>query len=77
MDHEAGTETQRKLGDAVRRLRERAGFSQEQLAEHSGLHRTYVSQLERGHRNATVGTLVKLAAALSVTVAGLMAEAGL
>ena len=36
------------LGNAIARLRESVGISQEELAERAGIHRTYVSQLERG-----------------------------
>ena len=41
-------------------------MSQEELAEASGTHRTYVSQLERGIRNPTVTVLARLAIALKV-----------
>ena len=54
------------LAASVRRLREQHGWSQEELAERSGLHRTYISGLERAARNPTVAVLVKIADAFEV-----------
>ncbi len=48
----------------LRELRRASGLSQEELADRAGLHRTYVSAVERGERNLTVASLEKLAAAL-------------
>jgi transcriptional regulator with XRE-family HTH domain len=56
----------RRVGLNVRRIREQRGWSQEELAFESGLHRTYISGVERGIRNPTVTVLEKIAAALSV-----------
>lgn len=50
----------------VKTERIRQGLSQEQLAEKSELHRTYISFLERGKRNLTLNTAEKLAIALNV-----------
>lgn len=52
---------------SLRRLRRRAGLSQEQLAARASLHRTEVGFLERGHRVPRIDTFVKLAAALEVS----------
>lgn len=60
-DHEA-------LGEAVRRLRTRAGLSQEQLAERMATDLTQVGGIERGIRNPSYTTLVRLAAALDTRV---------
>lgn len=65
------------LGDAVADRRRKAGLSQEQLAAESGLHRTYIGGIERGERNPTVSTLVKLSAALGESPSSLMRRAGL
>lgn len=54
------------LGNAIRTLRRAQGLSQERLALEAGLDRAYVGTIERGQRNATYGTLLKLAATLGV-----------
>jgi transcriptional regulator with XRE-family HTH domain len=64
----------RKFGASLASRRHEAGFSQERLANISGLHRTYIGGLERGERNPTVATLVALAAALDCSVAELVEE---
>lgn len=56
----------RRLGSNIRRLRKEKGWSQEQFADEAGIHRTYVSDLERGSRNPTVRVLDKLARPLGV-----------
>lgn len=50
-----------RLGKNVRRLREEQGWSQEDYADRAGIHRTYVSDIERGRRNPTVTVVEKLA----------------
>jgi transcriptional regulator with XRE-family HTH domain len=65
------------LGAAVVQLRRKADLTQEALAENSGLHLTHVGGIERGVRNPSYSTLVKLAAGLGVslgTVASLADE---
>ncbi|MDZ5698676.1 helix-turn-helix transcriptional regulator [Chelativorans sp. M5D2P16] len=58
----------RKLvGRNARRIREKAGLTQEQLAEISGFSQQYISGLEKGRRNPTIVTLYELAAALHVS----------
>lgn len=63
------------FGATVRRLREARGWSQERLAEHAGLNRTYVGEIERGTVIASIVTVDKLASALGVSVAELLAAA--
>ena len=57
----------RRFGEKVRELRIKKGLSQEELAELSGLHRTYISSLELGKRNVSLINIYALANALSVT----------
>jgi transcriptional regulator with XRE-family HTH domain len=58
----------RKLvGANVRRIRQKKGLTQEQLAEISGFSQQYISGLEQGRRNPTVVTLYELASALGVS----------
>ncbi len=66
-------DVRRRVGLNVRRLREASGRSQEEFAFDAGMHRTYVSGIERGVRNPTVTVLEKLAIALKVTLAELVA----
>ena len=59
-------DVRKKVGANVRHYREKAEVSQEELGERSGLHRTYISGVERGVRNPTVLVLAKIAKALGV-----------
>jgi transcriptional regulator with XRE-family HTH domain len=67
------------FGTAVRRRREELGLSQEALGFRAKIHRTYVSDVERGARNPTVKVIWKLADALETEPSRLfsVAEAGL
>lgn len=60
------------VGRNVRKFRDANDLSQEELADLSGLHRTYVSGVERGVRNPTVMILEKLATALGTRPAALL-----
>jgi transcriptional regulator with XRE-family HTH domain len=55
-----------RLGTNLREARERLGFTQEQVADRSGVHATEVSRIERGKRDPKVSTLERLAAAVEV-----------
>lgn len=65
-------EIQRRLAKNLVRLREERGWSQEDLADEAGLHRTYVSGIERRVRNPTVLVLERLAKALRVPASTLL-----
>jgi transcriptional regulator with XRE-family HTH domain len=54
------------IGDRLRTYRTRAGLNQEELAEKAGVHPTYIGQLERGEKNATLETVEKIARALDL-----------
>ena len=60
------------LGEVVRERRLALGISQEELAEKSGLHRTYVSDVERGLRNLTLGALWFLSNGLCIKLTDLV-----
>ena len=62
----------RRVGLNVKRYRKERGFSQEGLALECGVHRTYVSGVERGIRNPTVVVLEGIARALDVPPARLL-----
>lgn len=59
-------DTRQIVGKNVKKFREGLGLSQEQLAFESGLHRTYISGVERGVRNPTVQVLGEIAKALKI-----------
>lgn len=62
----------KRLGDNVRRLRSEKGWSQEDYADRAGIHRTYVSDIERGARNPTITVVEKLAKPFSVSPGSLL-----
>jgi transcriptional regulator with XRE-family HTH domain len=63
------------LGAAIEQLRKEAGLSQEALSDATAIHVTHIGGLERGVRNPSYATLVRLAAALGTGVGGLTALA--
>jgi transcriptional regulator with XRE-family HTH domain len=65
-------DVRRRLGLNLKKLREEQGFSQEGFADHCGLHRTYISGIERGVRNPTVLILDRIAKALKVPAGTLL-----
>ena len=65
---------QRRLARVIRKHREAVGLSQEKLAEEAGIHRTYVSMIERGIGNPTLIVLADLAEALDTTLSILARE---
>jgi len=68
-------ELQRSLGQTIRDLRGSRGYSQESFAHAVGLHRTYISDIERGERNVSLHNLVRIANTLEMPVSQLLAIA--
>ena len=62
------------FGAIVRRHREGIGVSQEGFADRAGIHRTYVSSIERGKVQISIGIAHKLAEALGVPLSRLWSE---
>jgi len=62
------------LARNLRLARQRAGVSQETLAEMAGIDRTYVSGIERGVRNPTISVLTQFADALGTTASALLQD---
>lgn len=60
--------TRKQFGAKLRRIRKKAGFSQEELGFKSGIHRTYIGAVERGEQNVSIDNVHKLARALKVSV---------
>ncbi len=59
-------EVQRSLGRRIRDLRSQRGWSQEQFAGVCGLHRTYMGHVERGEKNVSLSTVLRVAGGLGV-----------
>ena len=64
------------LGQRIRNYRTSKGLSQEKLAELSGCHPTYIGQIERGEKNATIESIEKISVALNVSLSRLFEELG-
>ena len=65
-------EIRKRLGRNVQQLRLAKGLSQEAFAFEAKIHRTYVSDIERGARNPTITVVEKLAKALGVKAGRLL-----
>lgn len=65
-----------RFGDAIRARREGLGLTQEDLADKAGIHRTYLSDVERGTRNVSLVNVERLARALGETMADLFRRVG-
>jgi two-component system, response regulator len=63
------------FGTRVKAERNQLGISQEELADRAGLHRTYISDIERGARNISLESIEKLAKALKISISALFADA--
>jgi transcriptional regulator with XRE-family HTH domain len=63
---------QRQIGDSVRALRLKRGWSQDVFADRSGLNRAHVGEIERGESNVTIQTLKIIADTLGVRIADLV-----
>lgn len=68
-------ELKQLFGSAIKNQRTELGISQEELADRAGLHRTYVSDVERGARNLSLESIEKLAGALELSVSKLFHRA--
>jgi transcriptional regulator with XRE-family HTH domain len=64
------------VGQRIRYYRLNLGLSQEKLAELSGCHPTYVGQLERGEKNATIESIERISSALSISLSRLFETIG-
>ena len=62
------------FGLRMRAYRQQKGISQEELAEKTDLHRTYIGSAERGERNVSLLNICRIAKALDVPVSRLVAD---
>ena len=65
-------DVRQRLAQNLRRLRTDKALSQEAFAHEGGIHRTYISDLERGARNPTITVVEKIADALEVSASELI-----
>lgn len=66
-----------EIGTRIRELRKEKQWSQDKLAQRSGLSRVYINSLEKGKRNPTLVTLIALALGLEISVEELVKGLGL
>ena len=71
------TDIKQRFGLAIKQRRHELGISQEELSFRVGLHRTYISDIERGSRNPSLENIAKLAKALDISVSILFANYGI
>jgi transcriptional regulator with XRE-family HTH domain len=62
----------RHFGDNVRKLRKAKGWSQEELGNKAGLHRTYIGSIERSERNVSLLNIERIARSLGVKIKDLL-----
>ena len=63
-----------QIGSSIRALRKEKGWTQEKLAEMSGINDKEVSHIEQGRRNITIDTLVKISKALEVNIESIISK---
>lgn len=68
------TDINKALGQVLIKCRTLAKISQEELADRAGIHRTYVSQIERGLKSPTLSVLFQISKSLNTTASVLIAE---
>ncbi len=61
-----------KFGRRVRELRQERNFTQQQLADISGLHKNYIGMIERGERNPSLVNIEILAGSFEISISELM-----
>lgn len=64
------------IGQRIRNYRTQKGLSQEKLSELAGCHPTYIGQLERGEKNATLESVEKIALAMDISLSELFDKLG-
>ena len=64
------------IGQRIRNYRTQKGLSQEKLAALAGCHPTYIGQLERGEKNATLESVEKIASAMDISLSELFDKLG-
>ena len=70
------SEISKLIGQRIRNYRTQKNLSQEKLAEAAGCHPTYIGQVERGEKNATLESIEKIASALNIPLSQLFEKFG-
>lgn len=70
------SEISKLIGQRIRNYRTQKNLSQEKLAEAAGCHPTYIGQVERGEKNATLESIEKIASALNIPLSQLFEKLG-
>ena len=70
------SEISKLIGQRIRNYRTQQKLSQEKLAELCGCHPTYIGQVERGEKNATLESVEKIASALNIPLSQLFEKLG-
>jgi transcriptional regulator with XRE-family HTH domain len=65
-------ELQEKIGNRIRELRSKRGWTQEAFADMCEIHRGHMGQIERGEKDVSISTLVKVSKGLEMTVSALL-----
>lgn len=68
MGKKSRSDIRQQFGDAIRSRREELGMTQEDLADKAGIHRTYISDIERGSRNLSLINIERVAVALELRI---------
>ena len=68
------TSLNKKLGNIIRQRRLASNLSQEKLAHLAGIHRTYISQIERGLKSPTINILNKIVKHLNASLSDISIE---
>lgn len=74
MDNKTKNESQRNFGENMRQRRLALNISQEELSFRAGLHRNYISDVERGTRNVSIKSMEKIAQGLEVSLYQLLKD---
>lgn len=64
----------KKLGNRIRKERMNCGLNQDEMSQRCGIDRSFLSGIERGHRNITILTLVKIASGLELPLHELLRD---
>jgi len=72
MPHPVNKKLLKQFGDRIRSLRTARGLTQEQLAELTGFHRTYIGMIERGERNISLANIGVFATTFELSVSELL-----